>query len=57
MSILDSEELDGDIKEQIGVVFDGSNYPEKILLVEDDAPLNKTLTYNLISEGTIPYQP
>ena len=28
VSILDSEELDGDIKEQIGVVFDGSNYPE-----------------------------
>ena len=28
VSILDSEELDGDAKEQIGVVFDGSNYPE-----------------------------
>ena len=28
VSILDREELDGDIKEQIGVVFDGSNYPE-----------------------------
>ncbi len=28
ISILDSEELDGDVKEQIGVVFDGSNYPE-----------------------------
>ena len=28
VSILDKEELDGDIKEQIGVVFDGSNYPE-----------------------------
>ncbi len=28
VSILDSEELDGDVKEQIGVVFDGSNYPE-----------------------------
>ncbi len=24
---------------------------KKILLVEDDALLNKTLTYNLISEG------
>ena len=28
VSILDREELDGDIKEQVGVVFDGSNYPE-----------------------------
>ena len=28
VSILDKEELDGDVKEQIGVVFDGSNYPE-----------------------------
>ena len=28
VSILGREELDGDIKEQIGVVFDGSNYPE-----------------------------
>ena len=28
VSILDSEELDGDVKEQIGIVFDGSNYPE-----------------------------
>ena len=28
VSILDREELDRDIKEQIGVVFDGSNYPE-----------------------------
>ncbi len=28
ISILDREELDRDIKEQIGVVFDGSNYPE-----------------------------
>ena len=28
VSILDKEELDEDIKEQIGVVFDGSNYPE-----------------------------
>lgn len=28
VSVLDREELDGDIKEQIGVVFDGSNYPE-----------------------------
>ena len=28
VSILDREELDGDVKEQIGVVFDGSNYPE-----------------------------
>lgn len=28
VSILGSKELDGDIKEQIGVVFDGSNYPE-----------------------------
>lgn len=28
VSILDSEELDGNVKEQIGVVFDGSNYPE-----------------------------
>lgn len=28
VSILDKEELDGDIKEEIGVVFDGSNYPE-----------------------------
>ena len=28
VSILNKEELDGDIKEQIGVVFDGSNYPE-----------------------------
>ena len=28
VSILDKEELDGDIKEKIGVVFDGSNYPE-----------------------------
>ena len=28
VSILGNEELDGDTKEQIGVVFDGSNYPE-----------------------------
>lgn len=28
VSILEKEELDDDIKEQIGVVFDGSNYPE-----------------------------
>ena len=28
VSILGREELDGDVKEQIGVVFDGSNYPE-----------------------------
>ena len=28
VSILDREELDGNVKEQIGVVFDGSNYPE-----------------------------
>ena len=28
VSILDREELDEDVKEQIGVVFDGSNYPE-----------------------------
>ena len=28
VSILDREELDENIKEQIGVVFDGSNYPE-----------------------------
>ena len=28
VSILDREELGGDVKEQIGVVFDGSNYPE-----------------------------
>ena len=28
VSILGREELDDDIKEQIGVVFDGSNYPE-----------------------------
>ncbi len=28
VSILGKEELDGDVKEQIGVVFDGSNYPE-----------------------------
>lgn len=28
VSILGKEEIDGDIKEQIGVVFDGSNYPE-----------------------------
>ncbi|MCI8636112.1 MAG: ABC transporter ATP-binding protein [Eubacterium sp.] len=28
VSILDREELDRDIKEQIGVVFDGSNFPE-----------------------------
>lgn len=28
VSILGREELDRDIKEQIGVVFDGSNYPE-----------------------------
>ncbi len=28
VSILGNEELDNDIKEQIGVVFDGSNYPE-----------------------------
>ena len=28
VSILGRKELDGDIKEQIGVVFDGSNYPE-----------------------------
>ncbi len=28
VSILDREELDGDVKEQIGIVFDGSNYPE-----------------------------
>ena len=28
VSILDMEKLDGDVKEQIGVVFDGSNYPE-----------------------------
>ncbi len=28
VSILGKEELDGDTKEQLGVVFDGSNYPE-----------------------------
>ena len=28
VSILEKEELDKEIKEQIGVVFDGSNYPE-----------------------------
>ena len=28
VSILGKEEMDGDVKEQIGVVFDGSNYPE-----------------------------
>lgn len=28
VSILEREELDRDVKEQIGVVFDGSNYPE-----------------------------
>lgn len=28
VSILGNEELDGTVKEQIGVVFDGSNYPE-----------------------------
>ena len=28
VSILDREELDGEVKEQVGVVFDGSNYPE-----------------------------
>ena len=28
VSVLGEEELNGDIKEQIGVVFDGSNYPE-----------------------------
>ncbi len=28
VSILGNEEIDGDTKEQIGVVFDGSNYPE-----------------------------
>lgn len=28
VSILGNEELNGDTKEQIGVVFDGSNYPE-----------------------------
>jgi ABC-2 type transport system ATP-binding protein len=28
VSILEKEELDDDTKEQIGVVFDGSNYPE-----------------------------
>lgn len=28
VSILDRDELDGETKEQIGVVFDGSNYPE-----------------------------
>ena len=33
VSILDREELDGDIKEQIGVVFDGSNYPETSALL------------------------
>lgn len=29
VSILDKEELDEDVKEQIGVVFDGSNYWDK----------------------------
>ena len=29
---------------------------KKILLVEDDALLNKTLTYNLVSEGCFPYR-
>ena len=33
VSILDREDLDGDIKEQIGVVFDGSNYPETSALL------------------------
>ena len=33
VSILDREELDGDIKEQIGVVLDGSNYPETSALL------------------------
>ncbi len=28
VSILGNEEIDGDTREQIGVVFDGSNYPE-----------------------------
>ena len=28
ISIMGKEELDNDTKEQIGVVFDGSNYPE-----------------------------
>ena len=28
VTILEKEELDEDVKEQIGVVFDGSNYPE-----------------------------
>ena len=30
VTILGNEELDGDTKEQIGVVFDGSNYPEML---------------------------
>ena len=30
VSVLGHEELDGDTKEQIGVVFDGSNYPEML---------------------------
>ena len=29
---------------------------KKILLVEDDALLNKTLTYNPVSEGCFPYR-
>ena len=33
VSILDREELDGEVKEQIGVVFDGSNYPETSALL------------------------
>lgn len=28
VSVLGKEELDNEIKEQVGVVFDGSNYPE-----------------------------
>ena len=28
VSVLGKEELDSEVKEQVGVVFDGSNYPE-----------------------------
>lgn len=33
VSVLGKEELDNEIKEQVGVVFDGSNYPEIFLLL------------------------
>ncbi len=41
VSILGREELDGDVKEQIGVVFDGSNYPE----ILSPRKLNRVMKY------------